>query len=64
MDELRRADNEVAYAAGRWEYFKYVLRHPFQSEEWKIRARLNYINPFYYLRHIKNNIKYMFTGHY
>ncbi|KAG0623748.1 hypothetical protein M758_3G198600 [Ceratodon purpureus] len=64
MDALRRADNETAYAAGRWRYFLYKLRHPFRNQEWRIRHRLNYINPFYYLGHIKNNIKYMITGHY
>jgi hypothetical protein len=64
MDELRRADQDVAIAASRWQHFKHTLRHPWQSQQWKIRARLNYINPFFYLGRIKNNIKYMSTGHY
>jgi hypothetical protein len=73
MDALRRADNDVANAANRWQHVRHKLRHPFQhwrwklrhplhNQRWRIRNKLNYINPFFYLRRIKNNVKFMFTG--
>ncbi|KAL2633761.1 hypothetical protein R1flu_005240 [Riccia fluitans] len=76
MDHLRRADAKVAHAAHptaharwrlnrynprlRWRLKKQKMRHPIEHQKRKARARFNYMNPFFYLKRIKNNLKGIF----
>ncbi|CAK9266233.1 hypothetical protein BDL97_18G060700 [Sphagnum fallax] len=77
MDALRRADADVATATHpgrnlRWRLNRFNpkwrfnmdknrIAHPLQYEKRKGRNKLNYINPLFYIRRIKNNL--MSVGH-
>nr|PNR57029.1 hypothetical protein PHYPA_004022 [Physcomitrium patens] len=72
MDALRHADAKVQHAthpagAARWRmnrhnpmarlrWKKNRVTHPVGHKKAKTRARLNYINPLFYIRRIKHNL--------
>lgn len=62
MHHLGRADARVADATNRWHNNKHKYRHPIDHQMRKARNKFNYINPFFYLRNIKNNLKSVVTG--
>lgn len=62
MHRLRRADARGADATKRWHNNKHKYRHPIDHQMRKARNKFNYINPFFYLRNIKNNLKSVVTG--
>lgn len=72
MDALRRADANVAAATHprrtlrwrlnrynpkhRWNRKVHKVMHPVDHQKRKVRSRINYVNPFFYLGRIKNNL--------
>lgn len=72
MDALRQTDAKVQQAThprgtARWRMQRYNplarlrwkknrVTHPVGHQKAKTRAKLNYINPFFYLRRIKRNL--------
>nr|PNR28063.1 hypothetical protein PHYPA_028655 [Physcomitrium patens] len=72
MDALRRADAHIAAATHprrnlrwrlnrynpmhRWNMKKHHVTHPVTYQKQKLRRKINYINPLFYLRRIKNNL--------
>ncbi|KAG6544775.1 hypothetical protein Mapa_013801 [Marchantia paleacea] len=76
MDHLRRADAKISQATHpvrhakwrlnrwnpkiRWNMKKHKVTHPIDHQKAKVKRRFNHMNPFFYLKRIKNNIKSVF----
>nr|PNR29095.1 hypothetical protein PHYPA_027787 [Physcomitrium patens] len=72
MDALRRADARINMATHprrtlrwrlnrynpkyRWNLKKHKVMHPVDHQKWKLKRKINYVNPFFYLGRIKRNL--------